>query len=293
MNWSWWKLPIPTASTSGRGWRAMRPPSAWHEPGSDAIPGSSLTSGLSKLDFLYSVPSGTFSFQKTLSDSEILANPKIRVKNKEKAKVHIGSREPIITNTLTAAGDVTSTNVQYIDVGVKLDVEPTIQLDNTVVTKLSLEVSSVSGREKIGSNGQGGEALTISTTNAQTSLILKDGEQTVIGGLMREDVTKAKNTFPLLGRLPIIGSLFSGHKQDKTKREILLSITPHIVKNLEMPRADVATIWSGGEDDLQAGPRFGAFARPLEPAVATEPPAVAPAVQPAAPAPPEPAGRSG
>ena len=225
------------------------------------------------MKFLYTIPSATFSLQKTLTDSEILANPKIRVKNKEKAKVHIGSREPIVTTT-TSANDVTSANVQYVDVGVKLDVEPTIQLDNTVVTKLSLEVSSVSGRKPITG---GGEALTISTTNAQTSLVLRDGEQTIIGGLIRDDFTSGKTAIPFFGDLPFVGALISGHKRDKTKREIVLSITPHIVKNIEMPRPEVSTIWSGGEDDLEAGARFGSFAKPLEPVTMMTLPAVAPA----------------
>lgn len=248
------------------------------DPSSNTI-GTVTTGGLSRLDFLYTIPSASFNFQKQMTDSEILANPKIRVKNKEKAKVHIGSREPIVTNTLTAQGDVTSTNVQYVDVGVKLDVEPTVQLDNTVVTKLSLEVSNVSSRQKIGDNGQGGEALTISTTNAQTSLILRDGQQTVIGGLIRDDLNRSKDSIPLLGQIPFLGNLISGHKKDKTKREILLSITPYIVKNIEMPRREISTIWSGGEDDLEAGPRFGSFATVLEPEVSKTPPAPAPALQ--------------
>ena len=248
------------------------------ESGAETI-GAIITDNLSSLKVLYSVPSATFSLQKTLSDSEILANPKIRVKNKEKAKVHIGSREPIITNTLTSTGDVTSTNVQYVDVGVKLDVEPVIQLDNTVVTKLSLEVSSVTSREPISG---GGEALTIGTTNAQTSLILQDGEQTIIGGLIRDDFTKTRNTIPFFGQIPLLGDLISGNKRDKIKREIVLSITPHIVKNVEMPRADVATIWSGGEDDLEVGPRFGSFAQALEPVASMAPPAPAPGMRPLA-----------
>ncbi|WP_066727728.1 secretin N-terminal domain-containing protein [Desulfuromonas sp. DDH964] len=232
-------------------------------PGETSI-GDSITvngmSGLRNLDFLYTIPSATFNLQKTLTDSEILANPKIRVRNKEKAKVHIGSREPVITVTTTGT-DTRSDNIQYVDVGVKVEVEPSVQLDNTVITKLGLEVSNVTNRM---TTDNGTLALTISTTNANTSLTLKDGETTILGGLIRDDYSKTKNTFPFLGRIPLVGDLLSGHKRDKTKREILLSITPHIVKALELPRSDVASIWSGGEDDLKAGPNFSAFAAPLE-----------------------------
>lgn len=230
---------------------------------------SNLTASLSSLETFYSLPTAQFDFLKTKTDAEVLANPRIRVKNREKSKVHIGSREPVVTVTIN--GDNRSDNVQYVDVGVKLDIEPNIQLDDTIVTKLNLEVSNVSGRQTTSS---GTQVLTITTTNAQTGLTLKNGERTIIGGLVRDDVSKGKNTVAFLGELPLIGNLFTSHNNTKTKREILLSITPRIVRSVEMPRADVATIWSGGEDDLQAGPNFGAFASTFVPA--TEQPPVAP-----------------
>ncbi len=203
----------------------------------------------------YAIPTATFRLMKTQVDAEVLASPKIRVKNKEKAKVHVGSREPTITVTIN--GDQTSENVQYVDVGVKLNVEPSIQLDGTVVTKLGLEVSNVSGRE---TTSNGTAVLTISTTNADTVLTLKDGEQTIIGGLIRDDKSVTKNKIPLLGDIPLLGELFTGTDKFDGKREILLSITPHIVKSVNLPQGDDASIWSGGEDDLKDGRNFGTFA---------------------------------
>ncbi len=232
--------------------------------GSGAIVDSGLTSGRSTtglidsfnhLDPFYSIPTASFKFMKTLVDAEVLANPKIRVRNREKAKVHIGSREPVITVTINDTQ--TSENVQYIDVGVKLDVEPTIQLDNTVVTKLGLEVSNVSGREK---TANGTAVITISSTSANTTLTLKDGEQTIIGGLIRNDNSTTKSKVPLLGDVPVVGEVFNGTDKTKNKREILLSITPHIVKSVNVPRGSAASIWSGGEDDMKFGRNFGSFA---------------------------------
>ncbi len=216
---------------------------------------NNLVSGLSNLQTFYTLPTATFDVLRKLTDSEILANPSIRVKNKEKAKVHIGSREPVITVTIN--GDQTSENIQYVDVGVKLDVEPLIQLDNTVVTKLNLEVSNAT---RLAALKSGTTPLVISTTNATTALILKDGEQTVIGGLLRDDNSKSKTSIPVLGDIPLLGHFFTGHNNNKTKREILLSITPHIVKKLDMPEPAVASIWSGGEEELRAGANFGSFA---------------------------------
>ena len=233
-------------------------------PGSGAIVSSGLSAGAATagliegfdgLDPFYAIPTASFKFMKTLVNAEILANPKIRVRNKEKAKVHVGSREPIITVTINDTQ--TSENVQYIDVGVKLDVEPIIQLDRTIVTKLGLEVSNVSGRSKTDS---GTAVITISSTTANTTLTLKDGEQTIIGGLIRDDNAVTKNKFPILGDIPFLGEIFNGTDKTKTKREILLSITPHIVKVVHVPQGDTASIWSGGEDDLKFGRNFGTFA---------------------------------
>lgn len=221
-------------------------------------PGNSTTGlieSFNGLDPFYTLPTAAFKFMKTLVNAEILANPKIRVRNKEKAKVHVGSREPIITVTTTDFQ--TTENIQYIDVGVKLNVEPTVQLDGTIVTKLGLEVSNVSGREKTES---GTVAITISSTTADTTLTLKDGEQTVIGGLIRDDESVTKNKLPILGDIPLFGEIFNGTDTTKTKREILLSITPHIVKSIHVPQGDTASIWSGGEDDLKFGRNFGTFA---------------------------------
>jgi general secretion pathway protein D len=223
------------------------------------LPSSGTTTGLIQtvngLDPFYAIPTASFKFMKTLVNADILANPKIRVRNKEKAKVHVGSREPIITVTTTDFQS--SENVQYIDVGVKLDVEPRIQLDNTIVTKLGLEVSNVSGRERTTS---GTAVITISSTTANTTLTLKDGEQTIIGGLIRNDNSTTKNVFPILGDIPFLGEIFNGTDKTKNKREILLSITPHIVKSVHVPQGDTASIWSGGEDDLKFGRNFGTFA---------------------------------
>ncbi len=234
---------------------------------------SDLVQSLNNIQTFYTLPRITYDFAKTLTDSEVLASPKIRVRNSEKAKVHIGTREPVITVTTT--GDTSTDNIQYVDVGVKVDIEPTIQLNQTVQTKLSLEVSQVIDRVQ---TNNGSVALTISTTNAQSVLTLKDGVQTIIGGLFEQDRKNSKETFPFLGEIPLLGSLLTSFNDSDTKREILLSITPYIVKQIDVPGVDVATIWSGGEDDLMARPKFGAFAQPLLSEVDSTSPAAAPSM---------------
>lgn len=219
-----------------------------------------LVSGLSNLQSFYTLPTATFDLAKTLTTAETLANPKLRVKNKEKAKIHVGTREPIITVT-TSDNNTRSDNIQYVDVGVKLNVEPNIQLDNSVVTKLDLEVSSVLGEFTTES---GTRALTIQTTTAQTAITLKDGERTILGGLLEDRSSKQVDSVPFLGDIPVLGALFSGHDNNDQKREILLSITPHIVKTFDLPKANVSSIWSGSEDAFQVGPSFQSFAKDFD-----------------------------
>ncbi len=239
-----------------------------------------LIDSASGIDVFFTLPTATFELSKSLTDTVVLATPKIRVKNREKAKVHVGTREPSVTST--TSGDNVSTNVQYIDVGVKVDVEPVIQLDDTVQTKLRLEVSSVSDRETVGGTNNPTTIFTISTTNAETSLILKDGERTIIGGLIRTADEKSRKTVPVLGEIPLLGALFTKHEFDDGKREILLSVTPHIVKKIDVPDRGEARIWSGGEDELKAGPNFAAFAEKPDP---DEVPPARTGVTPAPPAP--------
>ena len=236
---------------------------------------SVVTDSLSDLTTFYSVPSATFDLAKELSTSEILASPKIRVKNNEKAKVHIGKRDPIVTTTNIGTTDQTTQNVQYVDSGIKLDIEPNVQLDGTVLAKITLEVSNATRLNERDNTGT--SPIAITTTNAQTTLVLIDGARTILGGLYETNATKNKITIPFLGDIPLLGDLVTNFSNNEEKREIILAITPYIVKKVEVPGTDVATIWSGGEDDLMARPKFGAFAQELQSEVESTTPAAAPA----------------
>lgn len=246
-----------------------------------------LIQSLNGLEAFYTLPSVTFDLAKTLNTSELLASPKIRVKNNEKAKIHIGNKDPIVTTT-TVAGESTqlTQNVQYVDSGIKLDIEPNIQLDGTVLAKITLEVSAATRLKAATGQSEGEAPVALQVTNAQTSLVLVDGVRTILGGLYETNTAKNKSTIPWLGEIPFLGSLLTSHDNSKTRRELLLSITPHVVKRVEVPEAEVATIWSGGEESLAVGPKFGAFARPLVSEVEAPAPAAAPAAAPRRAAPP-------
>ncbi|HJV64957.1 MAG TPA: secretin N-terminal domain-containing protein [Geomonas sp.] len=203
------------------------------------------------------VPNATFNFGKTLSNGETLANPKIRVKNREKAKFNVGTRVPITTTSSPSGGGV-SVNVQYVDVGVKVNAEPVIQLNNEVSIKLGLEVSSILQKDTIGTD-QATTVVTIGTRNLDTVLSLKDGETSIIGGLIQKQKTDSKQKIWLLGDIPLIGNLFTNNNNSNSKSELMLAITPRIVRGMSMPEGDVSAFWSGKEDEPSVNKPYSAF----------------------------------
>jgi general secretion pathway protein D len=191
------------------------------------------------------VPNATFNLGKTLAKGEVLSNPKIRVKNKEKSKFNVGTRVPITTTTLN--GVQSQVNVQYVDVGVKVNAEPTIQLNNEISIKLSLEVSSILTKDKVGSDGLT-TVVTIGTRNIETILSLKDNETSIIGGLIQRNDSNSKNKLYLLSDIPLIGSLFTNSNSSKDKTELMLAITPRLVRGISVPLPGLASFASGKED---------------------------------------------
>ena len=175
------------------------------------------------------------------TDTNLLANPQIRVKNREKAKIHVGDKIPVLTSVANSTGFVSQT-VSYIDVGIKLDVEPTILLQNQVSIKVGLEVSNVTDQVKTDS---GVLAYTIGSRNANTILQLKDGETQILAGLFRDDSQRISNKVPGLSSLPFIGKLFSDKNNDRRKNEIVLLITPRILHNIA-PANAVYTLFPSG-----------------------------------------------
>ncbi len=195
------------------------------------------------------VPSATYNFGKTISNSEVLSNPKVRVKNREKTKFNVGSRVPITTTSTNGSVGGTNVNVQYVDVGVKVNAEPTIQLNNEITIKLSLEVSNILSKDTVGGKDSLTTVVTIGTRNVDTVLNLKDGETSIIGGLLEDSISKSKQKIWLLGDLPIIGPLLTNSNDSKSKGELVLAITPRIVRALMIPDSDVSSFWSGREDE--------------------------------------------
>ncbi len=176
------------------------------------------------------------------SRAKVLAAPHILVSDNREAKIQIGSQVPLATSstsyiptTTTTTPAITST-VQYQDIGIILKVKPQINDSGLVSLELSQEVSSIGDNVTIG----GQEYASINKTEATTNLVAQDGETIIIGGLIREDLSKGKTGIPFLSKIPILGWLFSDVTDKRSRTELLILLTPHVVKN-QKEAGDVTT----------------------------------------------------
>ncbi|MEJ2794708.1 secretin N-terminal domain-containing protein [Iodobacter sp. LRB] len=208
-------------------------------------------SNLNKNDVLVNLGSPVISanFVHQKGNTNILANPKIRVKNKEKAKVQIGERVPVITTTNN--NGITSESITYLDVGLTLDVEPMLSIDNDISVKVSLDVTNVTGSVL---TKQGLVAYKLGRRSAITNMSARDGETQVLAGLLSRSDQTTGNALPGLGELPMLDRLFGSKKNDNNKTELILLITPRVVRNLAIPSPHITTFESGTEGAISTSP---------------------------------------
>lgn len=213
-------------------------------------------------------------------DVNVLANPRIRVVNKEKAKVMIGDRVPVVTVTTSPTGGFAE-NVTYVDVGLKLDVEPVIYRGSDISIKVGMEVSTISGSQ---TTKLGTVAYSFGTRNATTTLRLKDGETQVLAGLISDEDRDSAKKIPGAGELPVFGKLFGASRDQSKKTEIILSITPRLVRHsilrdnveLEFPSGPESRLKQAGSSGSQEGSSSGALTQTTSPTSATKMVAPAP-----------------
>jgi general secretion pathway protein D len=199
------------------------------------------------------------------NDINTLASPVIRVSNREQARIHIGQRVPIISATAVPStqGPVITESVTYLDVGLKLEVQPTVHLNNEVAIKIALEVSNATPLQP---TRQGTIPVQVDTRNAQTTLRLHDGETQILAGLVRNDHGASGNKIPGLGDIPWLGRLFGSNKDTVGQSELVLSITPRIVRNLPYQSPSDMEFPTGTETSMH----IQAPERGMEPATRTE-----------------------
>ena len=172
--------------------------------------------------------SALLKFLQTYGDTKILAQPRIAVVNNQEARILVGTREAYIVGTQSQSQltTITADNVQFIDVGIKLSVVPTINTEGFITMKIKPEISSV---QSTLSTTSGTVVPIVATSEAETVVKVKDGTMIMIAGLFKETKTDATNGLPFLAKVPIIGLAFSSKDTSAKREELIVFLTPHII----------------------------------------------------------------
>lgn len=180
----------------------------------------------------YSKAGAILKFLETFGDTKIVSSPHISAINDQEAKIMVGTREAYTTSSITQSQATTTTaqNVAFIDVGVTLNVTPHINDDNFITMKIKPEISTVT---RFLTTSQGDQIPIVQTTNADTTVMVKDGNTALIGGLMQLTRTKSRSGVPGLSQIPIAGNLFRSTNDNSAKSELVVLLTPHLVNGEE------------------------------------------------------------
>ncbi|PYU79287.1 MAG: type II and III secretion system protein [Acidobacteria bacterium] len=209
----------------------------------------------------YAVTLPSLTANAVLSDTNtrIIQNPEVRSVDGQTAKLRIGDRIPIATGSFQAGVGVGSTggagfvnplvNTQftYLDVGVNIDLTPRVHPNRDVSLKLKVEVSSHTGDQAIGGITQ----PIISQRVIEHDIRLKEGEVSILGGLVQRTDSKTLEGWPGLAKLPLLRYLFSHDKKDHQEDEVLIVLTPRIVRIPEWTKANLRPLYSGSETNVQ------------------------------------------
>ena len=216
--------------------------------------------------YLFTLPTSVLlDFFKQESNAKTLAAPKLRVVNNKSASINIGDKQPILlstTNVLPGQGQTgalpvtsTVTSIEFKDVGIKLTVEPTVNLIDELTLKLKIEITRLGDQVTLQASPEI-KQFRFGTRTAETVLNMKDDETVVLAGLIQDEERKTRATVPLLGDIPVLGELFSSTTQDTITTEVVLTITPHIVRNIATPNFETQAFWSGTESTYATTPLF-------------------------------------
>ena len=216
--------------------------------------------------YVFSIPTSVLiDFFKQDSDSKTLASPKLRVINGKQASINIGDKQPILLSTTNvlpgqaATGAVpttsTVTSIEFKDTGIKLTVEPVIHLNDELTLKLKVEVTRLGDLVTLQANPLI-QQFRFGTRMAETTLNMKHDESVVLAGLIQDEERKSRVSVPILGDIPVLGHLFSSTTTDTITTEVILTITPRIVRNVNVPPVETQAFWSGTEAHYSTTPLF-------------------------------------
>jgi general secretion pathway protein D len=206
-------------------------------------------------DYSVTLPSITANAVLTDTYTKIIQNPEIRSIDGQPAKLRVGDKVPVATGSFQAGVGVGATGVnplvntqfQYLEVGVNVDITPRVHPNHEVSMKVIIEVSSVTGTSTIG----GIQQPIISQRKIEHDIRLKEGEVNVLGGLFEKTDTRTLNGWPGLAKIPFMRYFFSDDKIDHEENDVLIVLTPRIVRIPEWTKANLSPMYSGSETNVQ------------------------------------------
>ena len=193
------------------------------------------------------LPTVTLNYLKSTVNARTLSNPRVRTVDGQPAKIHVGDRVPLQSASIQDATGQSRTMYEYHDIGIALDVIPKYHLDDSIFVDLNVEVSSLG--QNLGTAAA--PAFAIGTRNVHTTMILREAETAVLGGLISETEQHSLNGLPLPGLDPnsILGHLFGNHGDTGQRTELILTITPYLVRSQSLPRRSNTDFYSGTDKD--------------------------------------------
>ena len=210
--------------------------------------------GLNESNWSFTMPTLSYNLLKSMSNTEVLANPELRISEGEKATLHIGQRIPVPVSTFTSVNTGSTggtfspvTSFQYQDVGIKVSMEPRVHHNREVTLKLTVEVSNQGNPVIV--QGQPPQP-TFLTRTIESTIRLKDGETNFLAGLIQQTTEEGNNKTPFLGDIPILGRFFTMNHKGLVRTDLVLTMTPHIIRIPDITDDDVAPMWVGTTNNL-------------------------------------------
>jgi len=240
---------------------------------------NTITRGISASDFYLAVPSAVVRFLETDSETKVIAKPQLRGQEGKDLTLNLGDSIPIPSTTYTpiATGGVgvnPLTSFTYKDVGVNVTLKaPRVTYTNDIIVELSVESSN--RKEDVNIAGQNLPAF--GTRKVTSTLRLRDGESNLLAGLLREDERKSLQGFPGAIHTPVLKQLFSGNDNSIQQSDIVMLLTPHIVRSHEVTAEDLKPIFIGTGANPNIGGPPSLIGQPPAAQPAAEAPATAPA----------------
>jgi len=212
---------------------------------------NTISQGVSTADFYLSVPSAVVRFLESDSQTKVLAKPNLRGVEGQKLSLNLGEDVPVPSTTFTplaGSGPGTSplTSFAYRPIGVIVEMTPRVTYDNDVILEITIE-NSARGQD---TNIAGQNLPSFSSRKVQTKLRLRDGESNLLAGLLREDERRSLTGFPGVMRLPIVRQLFSANDNSIKQTDIVMLLTPRIIRTHELNAQDLSPIYIGTNSNM-------------------------------------------